>query len=916
MSTQYYIPEDRVPLPPPNAKVFTTACDYCIVGCGYKAYRWPLGTEGGPKGKDNAFGVDFPTDALSGFWPGTNNHNVVMVNGMPHNVMVLADGDIGAVNLGGDHSIRGGAIAQKCYNPQKPTGDRLKRPMVRIFDTLMPVSWDFALDIAAELSQYVLDNYAESAWAQKTYSYQFYENTYAVTKLSLRHINTPAWSPHDQPGPGAATAGFRDTGFDNFAPAYWDWGNADTLFISGTDPYETKTIVFNQWILPAMRRKKNPMKVIYALPRKTTGAAYAEANGGLFLQVTPGSDTALHMAISRVIVENGWEDKEWIEKWTANKWETDAGFGQGTRNTPWQWRTTWGKFESKGFDDWKKWLLKQKESELKTASKITGVPAKKIKKAAEMMAKPRGGRRVKTSIGIEKGNYWSNNYLNVASISSLAVCCGTGNRPGQMIGRFGGHQRGGRKGGGYPRAKSPEKQEGRRKKPIDLDRWVMSGHVRFAHVIGTTWVSAMGGTQGLQAKFTELTRNNPNQVRSLDKKEIIKTLKKRVDSGGMVVVNQDIYLRNPIGAVYADIVLPAATWGEEDFTRANGERRLRVYSKFYDAPGDAKPDWWIAAKWGKKMGFEGFDWKSSADVFQETARFSRKSRVAYHNLVWVAKKNGMKGHDLLRKFGTTGIQAPVLFVDEQFKEKRPGNEYVGDDQVKIGYKGGKLIGTVRMHDSQRKLPETGPRDMTVYTKWLTHFKSQSGKLNLMKSPWGMWADFYDWWKPKGNELWVINGRINEIWQSGFDDLLRRPYITQRWPENFLEVHPDDAAKRGIESGDMVSIINDRVPVQKDTNVAVFSGDLLFSQLVKQGHIKFVKGSITAVVMVTPAVKKGVSFTYFLHPQQSANSLVAMVPDPITNRYRFKLGIGKVKKIGVSPFKKELRAMSFVRRDIV
>jgi arsenite oxidase large subunit len=205
---------------------------------------------------------------------------------------------------------------------------------------------------------------------------------------------------------------------------------------------------------------------------------------------------------------------------------------------------------------------------------------------------------------------------------------------------------------------------------------------------------------------------------------------------------------------------------------------------------------------------------------------------------------------------------------------------------------------------------------TIYPKWLTHFKSQSGKLNVMKSPWGMWADFYDWWKPKGDELWVINGRINEIWQSGFDDVIRRPYITQRWPENWLELHPDDAKKRGIENGDMVSIVNDRVPVQKDTNVAVFSGDLLFSQLVKQGHIKFVKGSITAVAMVTPIVKKGVSFTYFLHPTQSANSLVAMVPDPITNRYRFKLGIGKVKKIGESPFKKDLRAMSFIRRDIV
>ncbi|MCK5718281.1 MAG: molybdopterin-dependent oxidoreductase, partial [Thiomargarita sp.] len=48
----------------------------------------------------------------------------------------------------------------------------------------------------------------------------------------------------------------------------------------------------------------------------------------------------------------------------------------------------------------------------------------------------------------------------------------------------------------------------------------------------------------------------------------------------MVVINQDIYLRNPIGAQFSDIVFPAATWGEEDFMRANGERRLRLYQKF------------------------------------------------------------------------------------------------------------------------------------------------------------------------------------------------------------------------------------------------------------------------------------------------------------------------------------------------
>ena len=122
------------------------------------------------------------------------------------------------------------------------------------------------------------------------------------------------------------------------------------------------------------------------------------------------------MAIQRVIMENGWEDKDFIKNWVANQWETDSGFGQGTRNTPWQWRTTWGKFQVKGYEGspkhFKEWVLAQEESKPEVAAKIAGIDPKLIYQAAEMMAKPKAnGERVKTSIVIEKGNYWSNNYL-------------------------------------------------------------------------------------------------------------------------------------------------------------------------------------------------------------------------------------------------------------------------------------------------------------------------------------------------------------------------------------------------------------------------------------------------------------------------------------------------------------------------
>ncbi len=897
MSTNYYLPEDRAPLPPKHAEVLTTCCDYCIVACAYKVYRWPVGTgEGGPKAAENAFGIDFPSNPLQA-WVAPAQHNIVMHNGNPHNVVIVPNKDAKTVNTYGDSSIRGGLIAQKCYNPKTPTRDRLTTPLIRIYGILQPVPWEFALDIAAEVAKYVIAKHGANAYSMKTYSYQYIENTYAVTKFALRHINTASFTFHDTPSDVTSTPGFRDAGFDNFGPSYNDWGAADVLMCLGTDPYETKTVLFTQHIMPGIYRG---MKLIMVNPRETAGIAFAKKMGGLHLDLYPGTDTVLLGAIARIVVENGWEDQEWINKWVNNKWESDSGFGQGTRNTPWQWRTTWGKFQTDGFEDYKKWVLSQPEYELDKAAEITGVDAAKIRQAAEWIAKPKAdGSRVKASFGIEKGFYWSNNTGNTNAISSLATICGAGGRSGRVVGRFGGHQRGGQRGAGLPRNKSPEKVPGRRRRALDTDRWLVSGHTRMAHVVGTTWIQAMCGSQGLQKRFYELVVANPNQVRSHDKQEIIDTLKARADSGGMVVIDQDIYLRNPIGAQFADIVFPAATWGEEDFMRGNGERRLRLYQKFYDAPGDAKPDWWIIAQLAKRMGFDGFDWNNSNDVAEESSRFSRTGRKSYHMIKVYAHRHGRTLHEQMRLLGADGIQGPTFINDK-----------------------GELKGTMRLHDTEKTAEQAaemyganGPGGANMVNKKMTHFNTQTGKVNLQKHPWSLFSDFWTWLKPKDDELWLSNGRINEIWQSGFDDVERRPYITQRWPENFVEIHPEDAKTRGIESGDYVMMYSDRVAAHKDTIIGVHNDHFQFSELMKRGHIELSKAAVTAIAVVAPHVKKGVLYSNMLDPRQPSNSLTARVVDHISGNYNFKIGVAKIKKLGVSKYKKEFRSMSFAPRNI-
>jgi len=860
------LPKDRVPVPPADAEIVPTACDYCIVGCAYRAITWPVGKEGGPKASENAFGVDYPrTESLVGSWPSPNQHTIVLKNGEPHNCIVTP-AISERVNRSANHSVRGGGIAQKCYSPWRATKDRLQQPLLRVRGVLQPIGWEDATTIAAEVGRYVFDKYGEMAYGVKAYSYQFYENTYAITKLALQSIETPVYAHHDKASAQDDASGLEDMGIDTFGPSYDDWSASDVIFISGTDPYETKTVLFTEHIM------EGRPKLVMVLPRKSPGVTWAEENDGLWLQVNVGTDAILHNAMCRYIIEKGWQDQHHIDHWAASSEEIDWGMGRGTRNTPWQWRSTrWGT----NFNKWTKWLMKEKYAEMDVAVKMTGIPRENIINACKILTGGGSKKRPKASFMLEKGNYWSNNYLNTISFGNLAIICGAGTRDGQVIGRAGGHQRGGVNAAGYPRSKTPERFGKIGRKALNVDNWVRSGHVRFMYVIGTNWIEAMQGSQDLADYIKDHTTGSKHQVEKFDVEHVIQTLKARADAGDMVLLNNEIYLRT-IGNQFADLVMPAATWGEETFTRAQGERQLRIYSKFYDPPGDAKPDWWIIQQIAKKMGFDGYDWKTSEDVFKELARFTRNSRQDLAPLVKWAALNNKSPYDVLRKRAATGYQLPLRLHNN------------------------KLIETKRLHNPHVHI-ESG-QGITVKLKRAGSFTKPSGKLILHKVDWNLFGDFYEAIKPKPEkkELWVTCGRNNELWQSVFDDM-RKPYIMQRHPMNFVEMNPKDAADRGISNGDLVSMENDEVFVQVGGFYRARHKDFLFKNLKKDGYIKTTQGSASAMVYVTSVVPPGTTFMYFNWPGGGAsNSLSPAVADPLTNAPRYKLGKAVIKKIGTLP----------------
>ena len=817
-----------VPLPPPDATIHITCCEYCPVACGYKVYTWPLSERGGPAADQNALGVDFPTVAISGRWPSENMHSVVRVDGELQNVLVMPDADSTVVNPGGTHSVRGGALAKKLYTEDGATKDRYLRPLLKVDGQHVPISWEMATDLVADLSAYTLETWDELAWGMKIYSYEFYENVFAGSKLALGAIGTPNYSPHHAPAEGDDVPGLSDCGIDAFAPAFADDKAADVLLIAGSDPYETKTVRFTSW------QTLSGAPIIYIDPRRTFTAAYAEANDGLHLQLRPGTDTCLYNALAREIITQGWENASFIADKTASEDELAV-------ESKWR-RQRFGM----SFAQYTDYLMGHDDFSLEGAERVTGVPADKIAQAAEMISGG-PGPQPKTMILFEKGVYWSHNYENTASIGSLGVLLGSSGEEGRAVARMGGHQRGGQKAAGYPLEKSPAEFDGH-KIEMDTEQWFAEGKTRFRWIVGTNWLGAMGGTSALRRKAVELTSVGP-PVSSTDPATALAQLKARMDAGGTVIVQQEIYPNESTDL--ADIILPAATWGEEDFARNNAERRLRIYEKFMDAPGDTRPDWQIFAEVGRKMGFEGFDWQDSNEVFEEASAKSTGGRRDFAALVEKARAEGKRGHDLLREYGTHGLQTPLKLEDDE------------------------LVETVRLH-----------ADGT--------FTSDSGKANFVLPDWDAVAERNDILGPDtdGGEMWVLNGRVNALWNN-MSDNIRRTVSTERWPANFLEIHPDDAASRGIENGDLLSI--------ESANVLDQLGEK---------HT----GGFTAVAYITDTVAPGVTFTYFLYPGSPANTVTSADSSlqPISLRYNFKLGRGTVTKIGTTGL---ADVMSFAPRNL-
>ncbi len=402
--------------------------------------------------------------------------------------------------------------------------------------------------------------------------------------------------------------------------------NVDAFFVTGSNPTENHPVIGSR-IKKAVR---NGADLVVSDPRRIELAEEAD----LFLQPYPGTDAALINGIMHVILEKDLQDEEYIEERTEN------------------------------FDE-----LKEVVEEYNPArvEEITGVPAEKIKKAAEIY-----GRADRGSIFYAMGiTQHVSGTGNVTSLACMAMMTGNVGRESTGVNPLRGQSnvQGACDLGGLPNV-FPGYQDVTDKEIRQkfADYWDVDG---FPEDPGLTVVEIFHACEKGDVKGLYIMGENP-VISDPDQKHVIEAL----ENTEFTVV-QDIFFSDT--AEYADVVLPAACFAEKEGTKTNSERRIQKIRPAVDPPGEAKPDWQIISELAQAMGYE-MEYENTAEIMEEIADLTPiyggiyYDRLEDERLQWPCKDRDDPGTKFLHegefarglgKFHPAHYQPPVEGIEDE-----------------------------------------------------------------------------------------------------------------------------------------------------------------------------------------------------------------------------------------------------------
>jgi len=739
---------DRLPIIPADAQEFNVTCHYCIVGCGYTAYTWPMNRQGGTDPGQNKFGVDLAEQQTmeTEAWYAPSMYNVVRQNGKDVHLVVKPDAN--CVVNSGLGSVRGARMAEN--RPSKVTGtqqQRLSDPLVWRNGVWQPTSWDDALDLVARVTARVVTDGSEDDLVVSVFDHGGsaggYENTWATGKLYFDSMKVKNIRIHNRPAYNSEVHSSRDMGVDELNNSYSDYETTDTIFVVGANPMECQT---NLYLNHMVKGLQNGARFIMVDPRRTVSVhsaeQYAGAENVLHLPIKEGTDLALLNAIMTEIVDQGWTDAEFV---AASTFRDGQAVAQDEAHP-----ASLGSLEH---------AMQAIRLSLAEAETVCGVPAADIAKAAEWIARPKDdGARRKCTLAYEKGIIWGNdNYRVVGAMVNIALATGNVGREGTGVCRLGGHQE------GYFRP-----ADGHVGRPAEyVDQFLIRGLGGVHHI----WACDHHKTTINASEFKRVHKRRADMVKdAIDaaaggtREQLVEAIVSAISAGGLFVVDMDI-IHSQIGQ-NAHVILPACEASEMNLTSMNGERRLRLSEKYMDPFGNSRPDCLIAAGIAQNMErvlremgqdayadqFKGYDWETEEDAFMDGYN-AGNPEVTYERL---------------RAAGNNGVQEPVT-----------------------GYENGALVGTERLYTDG------------VFTR---HGR-EDGKALFCASGWRGWQAPGKAREQAAHKYWINNVRANIFWQNQFLDQ-RNEFVQDRFPYPFIEMNPDDMVEEGLNPGDLVEIIND------------------------------------------------------------------------------------------------------------
>jgi assimilatory nitrate reductase catalytic subunit len=580
------------------------------------------------------------------------------------------------------------------------------------------VSWDEALD-------FVTQRFAETIAKHGPDSVAFYisgqlltEDYYVFNKLAKGLIGTANVDTNSRLCMSSAVTGYTKTlGADAPPGCYEDIDHAGCLFIAGSNTAFAHPVLFRR--IEEARARCPQLKIVVVDPRRTDTARFAD----LHLAILPGTDVALFHAMLHVMMWEKLVDERYIAAHTE-------GY-EALRNVVRSWTP-------------------------QAAAEICGVGADDIVTAARWFA----GSPATLSLYCQGLNQSSSGTAKNAALINLHLATGqigrAGAGPFSLTGQP--NAMGGREVGGLATSLVAHRDLGNASHRAEIEK--LWGVERVPSAPGLTAVELFDAVKRGQVKIVWIACTNPAQ--SLPD---LPNVRAALEAAELVVL-QEAYA-NTETAPFADVLLPATSWGEKDGTVTNSERRISRVRAALPKPFEARHDWEIVCDFANRLdsrlrGNDGL-------LFPFTTPEE----------IWNEHRETTRGRDL----DITGLSYAIL--DERGPQQWP-------------FPQGAAGGTARLYADGV-------------------FQTPSGRAQFFAEGYRPVAEPVDARYP----LRLTTGRLRDHWHG----LSRTGSVAALFghvPEPRLGMNANDIARRGIRAGDLVRVESRRgalhVVVEEDEAV--------------------------------------------------------------------------------------------------